>query len=333
MASSSSKALNAILPRIATSPYEAHQKARTFAARYVKAGQYDAAFDVLLQSSRELLKNGQAGSGTDLAIFLLDAYDQKGEPASVESIGRVTQLIALTGPEGTWRKTLIDKAIAWTVKHGPHPAGDPDLHQYVGELLYKDGSFEAAEAHLLASGNRDSARLLAEMFIQWASAGGPPGAFALRGIIPYLLNGNILAARTFITEFTPAAVKAFGLSSSHPTIAVGTDEVVLTTDHVLNFAQMAVLTCQRANGDKNRAMKESWIRLCGTYQSRGGILTSAETRKALHEIGTLYFALPPPRGHSMNPLGEMLSSLFGGGPGTSATRVLTPGNAGPPGLD
>lgn len=27
-------------------------------------------------------------------------------------IGRVTQLIALTGSEGTWRKSLIDKAVA-----------------------------------------------------------------------------------------------------------------------------------------------------------------------------------------------------------------------------
>lgn len=83
----SSKALNAILPRIAASPYEAHQKARTFAARYVKAGQYDIAIDVLFQSARELLKNGQAGSGTDLAAFLLEAYDQKSEPVSDESRG------------------------------------------------------------------------------------------------------------------------------------------------------------------------------------------------------------------------------------------------------
>ena len=42
---SSSRALNAILPQIATAPYEAHQKARTFAARYVKSNQLDAAIE------------------------------------------------------------------------------------------------------------------------------------------------------------------------------------------------------------------------------------------------------------------------------------------------
>jgi golgi to ER traffic protein 4 len=130
--SSSTRALNAILPQIASAPYEAHQKARTFASRYNKSGQYDTAIDVLFQSARELLKTGQAGSGVDLAGFMLDVYDTKGEQVSEDSrgvpllgcratiavadaafhIGRVTQLIAMVGPSGSWRKTLIDKSIA-----------------------------------------------------------------------------------------------------------------------------------------------------------------------------------------------------------------------------
>jgi hypothetical protein len=321
---SSSKALDAILPRISTSPYEAHQKARTFASRYAKAGQYDTAIEVLFQSARELLKNGQPGSGTDLAAFLLDVYDQKGEEVSDESRGRITQLIALTGPEGAWRKTLIDKSIAWSVKHGPAPAGDPELHRYAGELLYKENAFEAAEPHLLASGTRDSARILSEMFVQWASAGGSPGAFAIRGMLPYLQNGNILAARAFIKHFASAISKSKNLASSYPPLIVGSDEVTLTKDPVLNFAQMAVLTCQRANGENNKVMRESWVRLCGTYQSKGGVLILPEVRKVLQDIATLYFAIPPARGQPANPFGDMLSSLFGGGPGPSAPRVLTP---------
>lgn len=127
---SSSQALNAILPQITASPYEAHQKARTFASRYVKASQFDVAIDVLFQSARELLKAGQQGSGTDLGNFLIDVYESKPEyiteesrcmycciPTSTDSISlrqtaRLTQLIALTGPNGSWRKTLIDRSIA-----------------------------------------------------------------------------------------------------------------------------------------------------------------------------------------------------------------------------
>ncbi|THG95725.1 hypothetical protein EW026_g5976 [Hermanssonia centrifuga] len=184
-AASSSRALNAIIPLIASGqPYEAHQKARTFASRYQKSGQYDTAIDVLFQSARELLKVGQQGSGTDLTSFLLDVYENKSELVNDDSRGRLTQLIALAGSSGSWRKTIIDKAIAWSAKHGPCPAGDPSLQHYVGELLYKEGFFDTAEIHLLAAGKRDSARVLAQMYIEWLSAGGTPGAFALRGTIP-----------------------------------------------------------------------------------------------------------------------------------------------------
>jgi hypothetical protein len=127
---SSSRALSAILPLIASSQaYEAHQKARTFASRYVKARQYDTAIEVLFQSARELLKAGQTGSGVDLTVFLLDVYESKEERVTEDSrgesslrvihsmdahslTGRIMQLIALTGSSGTWRKMVVDKAIA-----------------------------------------------------------------------------------------------------------------------------------------------------------------------------------------------------------------------------
>lgn len=139
-AASSARALAAILPLIeAGQPYEAHQKARTFASRYQKSGQYDTAIDVLFQSARELLKTGQQGSGTDLTLFLLNVYDSKGEVVDDESRGqqpclswcaataqpltsvllpapgRLTQLIALTGSSGSWRKTIIDRAVAYVI--------------------------------------------------------------------------------------------------------------------------------------------------------------------------------------------------------------------------
>ncbi|KAF9238536.1 hypothetical protein BU15DRAFT_47568 [Melanogaster broomeanus] len=332
---SSSRALNAILPLVASGqPYEAHQKARTFASRYSKSGQYDIAIDVLFQSARELLKAGQQGSGTDLTLFLLEVYENKGENVTDESRGRLTQLISLTGSSGTWRKTIIDRSVAWSAKHSTGAAGDPDLHHYIGELLYKEGAFDMAEPHFLASGNRDSARLFAQMMVDWSVVGGAPGNFALRGTLPYLENGNILAARTFIVQFVNKIVSSRpSLSSSlqtSPLPVTDSSEVIFTTDNVLNFCQLAVLTCQRANGDKNKAMRESWVRLCGTYQSKGGVLASKEVRSVLTEIAVLYFAMPPPKTQPDNPLGAMLSSMLGGGApgGGPQRRMLSPGLAG-----
>ncbi len=128
---SSSRALEAILPLVAAGqPYEAHQKARTFAARYTKSGAHAITIDVLFQSARELLKAGNPGSGTDLTLLLLESYERTSEPVSDVSRGvyivtvremqglsdfcpgRITQLIALVGPSGAWRKSIIDRSVA-----------------------------------------------------------------------------------------------------------------------------------------------------------------------------------------------------------------------------
>jgi len=94
---SSAKALNAILPLIAAGhAYEAHQKARTFASRYIKANQYDVAVDVLYQAAREMFKGGHLGSGTDLGVFMVDVYETKGETVDEESRGTFDPSILTT---------------------------------------------------------------------------------------------------------------------------------------------------------------------------------------------------------------------------------------------
>lgn len=327
---SSSRALEAILPLIsAGQPYEAHQKARTFATRYTKSGAHAVAIDVLFQSARELLKAGHAGSGTDLAILLLDSYDSANESINDVSRGRVTQLIALAGSSGAWRRSIIDRAMIWSAKNGSYPAGDPALQLYVGDLLYKEGNFVGAEPHLLSSGTRDSARLLAQVYSDWAKAtntlGSHAGIFALRAILPYLLNGNVLASRAFLTGFISH------ISPSGEPLPIGTtgDEILLTEDSLLNFAQLAVRTVQRAAGAQNRIAREAWVRLCGTYQSRGTVLAHPDIRLVLNELATLYFAMPPPRTANVNPFGDIMSSMFGGSPGSGPAsaqpRTITPG--------
>ncbi|KAH9997148.1 cytoplasmic protein [Russula compacta] len=326
---SSSRALDVILPLIsAGQPYEAHQKARTFATRYTKSGAHTIAVDVLFQSARELLKAGHSGSGTDLALLLLDSYDRANEAISDVSRGRVTQLIALVGPYGAWRRSIVDRAITWSAKYGSYPAGDPALHHYVGDLLYKEGDLVGAEPYLLASGTRDSARLLAQAYFDWAKASNSlkshAGIFALRGILPYLLNGNILASRAFLAGLISH------ISPSGETLPVGAsgDDVLVTDDSLLNFAQLAVRAVQRAAGAQNRTTREAWVRLCGTYQSRGGVLAQPEIRLVLNELAALYFEIPPARTANANPFGDIMSSLFGGppgsGPAAAQPRTITP---------
>jgi golgi to ER traffic protein 4 len=104
---SSVKALQAILPLIsAGQPYEAHQKARTFAARYTKSGAHQVAIDLLFQSARELLKAGQAGSGTDLTILLVESYERANEP--VTDVSRGTFLLHFALVLSTFQNVQVD---------------------------------------------------------------------------------------------------------------------------------------------------------------------------------------------------------------------------------
>lgn len=92
-----------------------------------------------------------------------------------------------------------------------------------------------------------------------------------------LLNGNILAARTFITHLVaslPTSIREKG-----ELIPVGDkDEVLMVSDPLINFSQLAVVTCQRAKGDQSKVLRESWVRLCGTYQSQVTVLAQPEIR-------------------------------------------------------
>jgi golgi to ER traffic protein 4 len=202
----------------------------------------------------------------------------------------------------------------WSAKQGPYPAGDSALQHYIGDLLLKgtrrithviqthtlvspECDFVGAEPHLLASGTRDSARLLAQLYFDWARAsdslGSHAGIFSLRGVLPYvlrphifqlrvpfssnryLLNGNVLAARAFLATFISH------ISPPGETVVIGStsDEIILTRDSLLNFAQLAVRCVQRAAGAQNKTAREAWVRLCRTYQSRGGILAQPQVRE------------------------------------------------------
>lgn len=94
----------------------------------------------------------------------------------------------------------------------------------------------------------------------------------------YLQNGNILAAKTFIKHYTATIPSSIKLESDSVIPVGDRDEVHMTKDMLVNFAQMAVLTCQRAQGEQNKVMRESWVRLCGTYGTKVSLLATPEMR-------------------------------------------------------
>ena len=116
--------------------YAAHQKYRTTAARLLKtpapssfgtgkgpsASNSDvqlpfdepaqSATELLLDGARALLEKGELGGGTDLSLYLLETWKQRGVHCTEENRNKVQTLIALVGGKGNWRKRIIENAMS-----------------------------------------------------------------------------------------------------------------------------------------------------------------------------------------------------------------------------
>ncbi|GMK54600.1 hypothetical protein CspeluHIS016_0111860 [Cutaneotrichosporon spelunceum] len=303
--------------------YSAHQKALTTTARLVKSGHGQLAIEILSTAARELLKRGEAASGTELGVRMVEIMTETGVEVNDTSRATVTQLLALTPASGPWRKKLADAAVKWSAQKCS--AGDPSLNQYLGELNYKDRLFEPAEQYFLNAGKRDSATLLADMLFEWGNKGAEdPGAYAVRGVLPFLAMSppNVLAATSFLQRYL--SLLAAPSSPQKDCFISTAEDVQLTTSITLNFLQLAVLTVQRAPAPGASAVQargtdggvaRDWQQLVSRYRrvaGSTGVLAQREVVEALEAISVGVFLISPPRGGN-DMLQNLMGSLFGGG--------------------
>ncbi|GAA6030276.1 hypothetical protein JCM8097_009023 [Rhodosporidiobolus ruineniae] len=337
--------------------YSAHQKARTTATRLLApprrnpppAGTqlpYDAkaqeAASVLWDAARKLLEQGQQGSGVDLAVMLVeDVWTARAVGCGKEERGKIIQLIALTGPSGAWRKTLTDAVFAWTSKTGSGPAGDVEIHQYLGETLFKENDYHNASLHLLVCPTQDAAQTLANVLFDWSKLDpegeSAVGRYAARGTLSYLESSFILAARTFLSHFLALTLAAYptlrAVSFTYPpaasplaksSSAPPSDELIVTKLASLNFLQLAVKAVQAGVGEGVEKVKvgnelrvqrgagtKVWQSLLARYEKQVAWLKAPEVKEATTALGEIHFGLKPAR--QGNPLMDMMANMFGGG--------------------
>lgn len=364
--------------------YAAHQKYRTTAARLLKSPAPSSfgtaskkteaaaplpfdddakkAADLLLEGARALLEKGELGGGTDLTLYLLDLWTTRGVPCSDENRKSVQTLIALVGGKGNWRKSIIDHAVAcvhsavvrrawtdkdgcrWSASNGTAPAGDPALHAYIAQTLYKDRDYPGGEHHFLASATRDSAKSLATLLFEWykldpssssSTSASTLGRYAARGVLSYLEGSSILCATVFIESFLSLCITAYPsllaerlpLSTWPEKTPDHDEEMLVTTLASLNFLQLLIRTCQigaaeqqiRRQGSAQTQTvapgKQAWDRLMRKYRQDVPWLREQEVKESLGYLGQMYMDIKPANAGGNNILGDLMSSLFGGGGG------------------
>lgn len=299
--------------------YEAHQQLRVIASRYIKQSNWAAATDILFSGAQSLLKAGQGGSGGDLCLFLLEVFTKGDVKPDAASKGKLLSLLRAFPRDEPTRKKFVAELVSWTSKMGEFPAGDPEVHHVAGSLFAEDLEPYDAERHLIL-GTKDSPETLAALEYSWYSADDSHTAplYAARGVLPYLLTGNLRAANKFFLLFTSKL-------SSKP--ALGVQQVSTNTSDLrvypslplLNFLGLLLLAVERGEASLYRQLRSHYA----------GHLGDVNWGEALEQVGEMYFGIKQPR--QGNPMMDMLGNMFmGGGLGGGNRRGNAPAA---PGLD
>ncbi|KAH9872648.1 hypothetical protein J1614_005042 [Plenodomus biglobosus] len=309
--------------------YEAHQQLRVVASRYTKAQDWTNATAILFEGAQSLLQAGQGGSGGDLCIFLLDVYNKGEIKPDATSKGKLLSLLRAFPKDEPTKKKFVGEMIAWSSRFGEFPAGDPEIHHVAGSLFAEDLEPYDAERHLLL-GTQDSPSTLSSIEYAWYEADDSHTAplYCARGVLPYLLTGNLRAANKFFLLFTSQLAKKPNLSTQN--VSTNSTELrVYPSLPLLNFLGLLLLSVERGDPSLYRQLKSHYAQ----------DLKDVNWNEALDQIGEMYFGIKIPK--QGNPMFDMLGSMFGGGmgggggPGAAAAAKKSIGGRAPPasGLD
>lgn len=283
--------------------YEAHQQLRVVASRYTKAQDWPNATSILFEGAQSLLQAGQGGSGGDLCIFLLDVYNKGEIKPDANSRGKLLSLLRAFPKDEPTKKKFIGEMVAWSSRHGEFPAGDPEIHHVAGSLFAEDLEPYDAERHLVL-GTQDSAATLSSLQYSWYEADDSHTAplYCARGVLPYLLTGNLRAANKFFLLFTSQLAKKPNLGMQN--VSTASSELrVYPSLPLLNFLGLLLLSVERGDPSLYRQLKSHYA----------PDLNNVNWTDALDQIGEMYFNIKIPR--QGNPMFDMLGSMFGGGMG------------------
>ncbi|KAG0054785.1 hypothetical protein BGZ83_010461 [Gryganskiella cystojenkinii] len=288
--------------------YEAHQMYRTVANRYVKAQNYKDAIDLLHSGSLLLLKHKQTGSGTDLALYLVEVYNLDKVPVSEESRDRIFDLAELMDAENSQRKSFLQSAISWSSSNGEYKNGDPLLHHFFGLIFWREKEYGQAESHLLV-GTQESAEALGLVLYEWSELepSHDKGAYLARGVLQELAMRNLRDANTVFKTFVerlPASYLAESKSAPN-----GSKTIQTYKSPLLNLTQMTLLSCQTGNASIFKQIATKYKPVLAIDENFGDLMTA---------IGERFFGVRAPK--QANMLADLMSSLFSGAPAGGPAR-------------
>lgn len=277
--------------------YEAHQAVRTIAARYIRQKAYDEAIEVLYNASIQLLDASQAGSASDLVLYVVSTFQVAETKVDASSRAKLAQLLSkfpLTEPT---LKKIGHEITVWASQYGQYKYGDPELNHILGSIFARADEAYEAEKYLLL-GTRESPRVLAKLLYEWSQEDSNSQTlplYASRGVLGYLCIGNIRDSKALLDEFISQCPQDW-----YTAVEQQGEKATLFKDYpLMTFLQLLVLSCQYKNADMFNRLKNRYSDKLRDVQA---------FNVPLARIGRDYFGIEPPRQHNM--LQDLMGSLF-----------------------
>ncbi|KAI4499983.1 hypothetical protein M0802_004853 [Mischocyttarus mexicanus] len=131
--------------------YEAHQMYRTLYFRYLGQEKYAELLELLYNGSLLLLQHEQHASGADLGTLLINVLIRSQSKPSSEYFEKITHLFSLMSPFSPERETFLQLALRWSTKLTDYKTGDPELHQRIAQVFWREKNYILARQHFIHS--------------------------------------------------------------------------------------------------------------------------------------------------------------------------------------
>ncbi|EDO48391.1 predicted protein [Nematostella vectensis] len=270
--------------------YEAHQMIRTLYFRYTSQKKYQDAIELLHNGTLLFFKYKQMGSGTDLAMLMLDCLKAGKDTIDSECLQKIISIFKAFDPEAdTDRQEFIQKALRITADKDPSQKfGSTDLHHMCARIYWQEKNYGESRYHFLYT--QDGFQC-ASMLVEFATTKGfksEQDLFVTQTVLQYLCLQNSSTASIVFFKFT----------NKHPDFSGPPFQQPL-----LNFVWLLLMAIER------QGPLSMFTVLCEKYQP--SIERDPTYKQYLDRIAQLFFGLPPPQPTGLQGImGDLVQSLF-----------------------
>ena len=183
---------------------------RTQAFRYSAQEKYTKGAQMLADGAVAMLAIEQAQLGADLALNILDIFENEKKPAADEAVQVVLDVCArFPADDGEnlsseHKKKLLGAAVRWSAKApGGKPQGHARLHTELARISWDEQDLLAASNHFARG---DAPRDFAAFLVEWCKLGQERERelFLVRGVLQLLHMDNMADAKLTIEAFRGA---------------------------------------------------------------------------------------------------------------------------------